>query len=89
MSEEKRRRALDRERSVVLALHELIEALDRRVPHVERAGEIRIACEAAALRKKAVARIDQLRTSRVDSQRGEDELSDAVMSDDGAPQPNA
>ena len=89
MREEERRRALDRERSVALALHELIEALDRRVPHVERVGEIRIACEAAALRKKAVARIDELRTLRFDSERREDELSDAVMNDDGAPQPNA
>lgn len=45
-------------------LHELIAALDRRVPRVERAGEVAIARDAAALRKKAVQRIAQLeRTS--------------------------
>jgi hypothetical protein len=36
-------------------LEELIAALDRRVPRVERAGEATIAREAAALREKAVA----------------------------------
>src|SRR5256885_11252157 len=38
-------------------LRELITALDRRVPHVERAGEVEIARAAAALRKKAVQRL--------------------------------
>jgi hypothetical protein len=41
-------------------LHELIAALDRRVPHVERAGEIAIAREARALREKALQRIAEL-----------------------------
>jgi hypothetical protein len=38
-------------------LRELIEALDRRVPRVERVGEVSIAREAAALRDKALQRI--------------------------------
>jgi hypothetical protein len=38
-------------------LRELIAALDRRVPHVERAGELAIARDSAALRKKALQRI--------------------------------
>ena len=38
-------------------LHELLEALDRRVPQVERVGEVSIAREAAALRDKALQRI--------------------------------
>ena len=38
-------------------LRELITALDRRVPHLERTGEIEIARDAAALRKKALERI--------------------------------
>jgi hypothetical protein len=42
------------------ALHELIAALDRRVPRVERAGESAIAREAAALRAKAVKRLSEL-----------------------------
>jgi hypothetical protein len=33
----------------VATLRELVEALDRRVPHVERLGEVGIAREAAAL----------------------------------------
>ena len=43
------------------ALQELIEALDRRVPHVERAGEARIADDARRLRAAAGERITQLR----------------------------
>src|SRR4029078_9347981 len=34
----------------LLALEELMEALDRRVPHVERAGEAKIAADARRLR---------------------------------------
>ena len=41
-------------------LRELIAALDSRVPHLEREGEIRIADEAAALRQKAIDRLAQL-----------------------------
>ena len=73
---------VDRAR-VLAALGELIEALDRRVPQVERLGELRIAREAAALRKDAAMRIEQLRTG--ESDRREAELSDAVMADDGSP----
>jgi hypothetical protein len=87
MDGERPRRAVERERTIVVALRELIEALDRRVPHVGRLGEVRIAREAAVLRKEAGARIEELRTSEFDVQRREDELSDAVMSDDGGPQP--
>ena len=42
------------------ALQELIEALDRRVAHIERAGEDVIARDAAALRAKAVNRLAEL-----------------------------
>jgi len=41
-------------------LRELIAAIDRRVPHIERAGEIAIARDAGALREKALARIAEL-----------------------------
>ena len=41
-------------------LEELIAALDRRVPRVERAGEAAIARDAAALRAKAVERLTEL-----------------------------
>jgi hypothetical protein len=41
-------------------LEELIAALDRRVPRVERAGEAAIAREAAALREKAIRRLREL-----------------------------
>ena len=52
-------RAVDRERAVA-ALRELIEALDRGVPRVERLGELRIAREAAALRQEAAKRLEEL-----------------------------
>ena len=41
-------------------LRELIDALDRRVPRIERSGEIRIARDAAELREKALKRIASL-----------------------------
>ena len=41
-------------------LRELIAALDRRVPHVERSGEAAIARDAAALKDKALKRIAKL-----------------------------
>ena len=44
----------------VRELHELIAALDRRVPHMERAGEVSIARAAAALKDEALRRIQEL-----------------------------
>ena len=41
-------------------LRELVEALDRRVPRVERAGESAIARDAAVLRATAVNRLHEL-----------------------------
>lgn len=41
-------------------LQELIAALDRRVPRVERAGEASIAREGAALKAKAMKRLAEL-----------------------------
>ena len=46
---------------VIVALGELIEALDRRVPQIQRVGETGIATEAALLRDEAVTRIGELR----------------------------
>jgi hypothetical protein len=49
------------DRTVMLShLRELVAAIDRRVPHIERAGEIAIARDAAALREKALVRIAEL-----------------------------
>lgn len=45
----------------VRKLHELIAALDRRVPQVERLGEVSIARAAAELRAEAVKRIEELK----------------------------
>jgi hypothetical protein len=47
-------------RELIRELEELITALDRRVPRVEQAGEASIAHDAAALRAKAVARLQEL-----------------------------
>ena len=54
------RLAMTDDRQLVRELTELIEALDRRVPKVERAGERTIARDAAALRAKAVQRLAEL-----------------------------
>jgi hypothetical protein len=50
----------DDRRQLISRLRELIEALDSRVPHLEREGEVHIATDAAALKSKAIARIAQL-----------------------------
>jgi hypothetical protein len=52
----------------IATLTELIEALDRRVPHVERVGETRIAGDAVKLRNDAMARIDELKRSALKGQ---------------------
>jgi hypothetical protein len=46
--------------TAVCELQELIGALDRRVPQVQRAGEVSIAREAAALKARALKRIEEL-----------------------------
>jgi hypothetical protein len=45
---------------LVRDLQELIEALDRRVPHAERPGEASIARDAAALKAQALKRLEEL-----------------------------
>lgn len=45
---------------IVRELHELIAALDRRVPQVHRLGELAIAQASAALRAEALKRIEEL-----------------------------
>jgi len=47
-------------RSVLDDLRELVAALDRRVPHLDRKGEHDIARDAAALRAEAMKRIDEI-----------------------------
>ena len=48
---------------VVRELRELVAALDRRAPQVERVGEVEIAHAAAALRLTALERIAELERS--------------------------
>ena len=45
---------------IIGELNELVAALDRRVPHVGRVGEVRIARAVAALRSEAWPRIAEL-----------------------------
>ena len=47
-------------RSAVRELRELVEALDRRAPQVQRAGEAEIAHDAATLKARALKRIEEL-----------------------------
>jgi hypothetical protein len=70
---------------VVHALRELVEALDRRVAHVERLGEARIAREAVALREEAVNRIHELTAALPDRDTREADRAGGVMTDDGGP----
>lgn len=70
---------------VVNALRELVDAIDRRVAHVERLGEARIAREASGLRREALHRIHELTAASSDRDTGEAEHSGGVMTDDGEP----
>jgi hypothetical protein len=56
--------------TAVRELLELIAALDRRLPQVQRAGEASIARDAAALKTRALRRIDELQQA----QSGADEI---------------
>ena len=47
-------------REMLADLYQLIEALDRRVPRIERAGEAQIAHDAADLRERAVSLIRRI-----------------------------
>jgi hypothetical protein len=47
-------------RDMLADLYELIEALDRRVPRLERIGEAQIAHDAADLRERAVSLIHRI-----------------------------
>jgi hypothetical protein len=73
---------------VVAELRELIAALDRRVPHIERSGESQIVNDAAALRRRAVTRIRRL-LFESEHHRYDPELVEAIMTDDGGPTPDS
>ena len=62
MAEPRLRRdaASDDPQQLIGQLRELIDALDARVPHLERTGEVQIAADAAALKAKALTRIARL-----------------------------
>ena len=45
---------------LIKELRELVSALDRRVGHLERDGEVAIARDAAALKEKAIKRLTEL-----------------------------
>jgi len=56
----------NRHARTVRELYELIAALDRRVPQVQRVGEVSIARAAAALRVEALKRIQELERDAAD-----------------------
>jgi hypothetical protein len=72
---------------IVVALRELIDAVDRRVPQLERAGEPRVAQIAAALRGEAACRLEEMSRRDVEADEHDGGLVDAIMTDDGGPAP--
>ena len=72
---------------IVTTLRELISALDRRVPHVDRPGELRIARDAQMLRHQALAEIEVLSRQAPGHSPYDQELVNAIMTDDGCPRP--
>jgi hypothetical protein len=65
----------------MFALREIIDALDRRGPQIERAGETRIARDALLLRREAAERLEELQ--RADNGGYDEDLVEAIMTDDG------
>ena len=72
-------------RRTLVALRELIGALDRRDRHVERVTETGIAEDARLLRRRALARIEELQTPARNSESYDGSLVEAIMTDDGGP----
>jgi hypothetical protein len=70
---------------ILAALSEVIGAIDRRIPHVERSGEVRIASDARRLRREAVAPIDRLARAGSDGSLYSQDLVEEIMTDDGGP----
>jgi hypothetical protein len=58
------KRSLEPEATVLHHLRELVQALEHRVPHIEREGEAQIARDAAALKEAALRRIGELERKR-------------------------
>jgi hypothetical protein len=58
-----------KETPLIRELLELIAALDRRVPRAERANEMSIAGDAAALKAKALRRVAELEREQVSAER--------------------
>lgn len=66
MSFESEKRAVKRtpaSQQLTRQLKELVSALDRRVRRLERDGEVAIARDAAALKKKALKRLAELKSA--------------------------
>ena len=72
---------------IISTVRDLVRALDRRVPHVDRPGELRIARESQMLRREAVAQIEALSRHEPHDRPYDQELADAMMTDDGSPSP--
>ena len=88
MTDESQRSAATANR-IVSRLRDLIRALDRRVPQVDRPGELRIARDAQMLRRQAVAQIEALSYLEPDDNPYDHALVDAIMTDDGSPSPES
>jgi hypothetical protein len=64
-------------------LEELLAALDRRTPHIERAGEAAIVRAADALREEALRRLATLDNETSDNETSDNETSRPSDADDG------
>ena len=84
---EEPQRSVSTANRIVSTLRELISALDRRVPQVDRPGELRIARDAQMLRRRALTQIEALNGQEPDDRPYDQELADAIMTDDGCPSP--
>lgn len=60
MSQNRRKATQKGRRTLIDRLRELVAALDRRIPHIERESEQGIARDSAVLKKEAQGRIAQL-----------------------------
>lgn len=69
------------------ALRELIGALERRKPQVDRPGETLVAADSQRLRQRAVARLEELAGTGSGTNEYDQDLVESIMTDDGGGQP--
>ncbi len=69
------------------ALRDVVRALDRRNPQINRPREVMVPTDAQRLRRQAVARLEHLTGTGSGANAYDQDLVESIMTDDGGSQP--